>query len=376
MKHIIPIACALLTSLLFLTACGDEPTASQEETAKSAPATSEAITEKAPPLSQPAPQEPRHGKGHKRFGDPLVNTLHAVLEGVDLTEEQKTAIEALHKKPDGIRAAYRQAKGALYEALSQAVASGDFEAQSFEPHLTAIAAAKASKREARMKMVTGFHGLLTPEQRKTVAETARELLSEEKGECPCAKGAHGDCPLKDTPDCPHHGGGPGDCPFKDTPDCPHHGCGPGDCPFKDTPDCPHHKGGQDDVEDGTGGPGCPYAAKGHGKRDFSRLLAGIELTGEQRQQVAALESAPAFKGGDFRASMRHQHLVQLFEAFENETIDVSGLERGPRHEEKGERMSALVERTGALLKILDKAQQETLAANLSQNAARLTARTE
>jgi Spy/CpxP family protein refolding chaperone len=343
----------LVAAAVLAAACGQESPAPQETApgvAGAAPKARAVENAEVPPPGDLAQKRP--GRGWSR--DPLINTFHAALEGVELTDAQRARIDELQQNTgDDAASRLRAAKQALYGALAGAVESGEVDERAFESQLAAVKEAADAKREQRMEMVAALHEMLTPDQRKTVAEAARSWLNAD-AECPFAGKGGGH---RRGPRGPHRmkgSGGPG-CPYAGDGDCPHHAGGPNGtgCPYADDGDC-------------------PYAGKGwHRGDDLDRLIRGIDLTPDQQTDVDAL-AAPPSDPSDRTALMeeRHRHLRDLFDAFEKDALDPAVLESpGPGHGERIDQLKHTVSRIAKLAEILDDGQRKLLSSRLRDEAA-------
>jgi Spy/CpxP family protein refolding chaperone len=310
----------------------------------------------------------------KKLGDPLLGVIYRAVTALPLTPDQRGKMAAMQGSlEDPQNAAYHARKKEFYDALSKAVESGAFDKSALRHQIAAVKAAKMVKYESRTELMVNMHDLLTPEQRQSVATTAREWLAAlgdtpskkrhfRKQGPPSAHGAEGGCPC----------GGKGGCPHAEAGGCPHTKAG--GCPNAKEGGCPHAEA------DGEGCPhldverkkesDCPYAKK-HGRFHLRGIMAQLDLTPEQQKEAAAIaERTAKIRQDDANGAARWQahraHYNLIIDAFEKEKLDMALLmSRSNLGEHIADKLGREVTHIRELHAILTQSQRQTLARKLA-----------
>ena len=372
----------------------------KKEKAKEPAVEQAAQTQTSPGPDESPGDQTLEGEEHQFHGEPygggrnLMHLLHRAMSKIELSDEQKNQAEMLHDEKKGaLKEEFQGPKTAFHNALLAAVRSGKVDVADFATHFEALKKVRETRHQDFTNKINKLHAILTPPQRKAVADDVRSSLAESTG-CPCGgkhdgKGPHGEggCPKRDGKG-PH---GEGGCPFAKA-DCPHAKTGcphaanaegeEGGCPFAKA-DCPHAKtgcpcGGKHDGKGPHGKGGCPHA-KGHGQPDcpigkLRALIDGVTLSAEQQAKFDKLveslkskrdEKAP---GTDFSAEKKAR-LTAVFDAFEKDEFDAASLDIWKNaSEKKSAMMTSHVETLGALVAILDETQRNQVAENIKTRA--------
>lgn len=103
------------------------------------------------------------------------HALMFILHGLDLTDEQKTQIEALTAARQETAETQHEAMTAARTALHQLVLTGTYSDEAAEPHVQAIATASGEFARLHAKLGNEIYNLLTPEQREEFVETLAKV---------------------------------------------------------------------------------------------------------------------------------------------------------------------------------------------------------
>jgi len=288
--------------------------------------------------------------GRRRGNEPGGALLGAALKAPELTDEQRTKLEALTpKRPEGRRTpkAGGPDRDAYRKTMVEAVKAGKFDAKSFDEHIAAMSKAREEKTVERAKLLNSIHAILTPAQRKAVAESVRgrfaEAVDAKKGKGGEEKGEEAEGDRKGPPEPGRMGPGRK---------------GPGR--FAGGP----AKGKGLRLIDGRRGP----AGRRMGHNDFGlkRMATGLDLTEEQTKKLDELmkkvdKDQP---GEEDRAAKREEarkSMLALLDAFEKDTFDATKLDLAKKDDKASEWMKKQMTHFSAFLAILTEEQRTKLA---------------
>jgi Spy/CpxP family protein refolding chaperone len=152
-----------------LIACTREP---KSEAVPDAGAASASVARFAAtaPKQRGSPEPPRerrrwHGRG-------AAGSLLGNLRGVDLSEQQKSAVSAIEAELRGGRDPWR-VQGELAQALAAEVRAGKIDKKKLEPQLKIAREAATEEKARQAKALNTLHATLDEAQRKTLVATAR-----------------------------------------------------------------------------------------------------------------------------------------------------------------------------------------------------------
>ncbi len=118
----------------------------------------------------------------RRSNGPGGALMRAALKAPELTDAQRTKLEGLTpKRMEGRRApkAGGPDRGAYRKTMVEAVKAGKFDEKAFDEHIAAMSAAREEKTAERAKLLNTIHSILTPAQRKAVADSVRSRFAKE-----------------------------------------------------------------------------------------------------------------------------------------------------------------------------------------------------
>ncbi len=296
--------------------------------------------EEADPTVEPETADQKKYKYSKKQS-PLMALASASLKKVELNDKQPAKLKKIRKKNrKGVKDLHK-AMTDFHVTLLASVETGETKVGALKPQFKALRKGKETKLNADKEMLNALHGLLKPKQRKTLADAAREKISklyedaaEDKAECGCGKSKE-DCECKKEK-------------AEDKAEC---GCG------KSKEDCECKKKKSER---------CPIV-------NIRKLTKGMDLTGEQKTQVADLikKMKKKLSSKDDTKPTKDETkalLIAVFDAFEKDTFDAGTLEI-PGHPDDVEvdKMRAHVKDLAALVKILNEDQRKKLAKKLDKH---------
>ena len=331
-------------SMCFVVGCEDKkPTpAASSTSAKVQPASPALSIPKLPPR-----KFARHDRmGRQRPKGAMGMLLGAAMKAPDLTEEQKGKLEALQpkpgEKPRDAKATKPDREG-YHKAWLEAVKSGKVDEKAFDEHTKAMQKEREERKAEQAKHLNELHAILTPPQRKAVADSVRERL-EKRGNDAKAKGDE----AKDGDEAKAKGGetkGP-----------------------KHRPDDRLRMKKMDHPS-----PGLRLVDRIRNKSrhkhpgfGFERMSAGLKLTDEQNKKVEELakkvkEDRPDEKAREERREAAKKNMAALLAAFEKDTFDATKLELEPKGDEMGAWMKKQLAHFSEFLAILTEEQRTELA---------------
>ncbi len=287
-----------LASAVLLPACASSPPPAPEAPPPPPPpaATTAAPAPAPAPPSAPAAAEappPEASKPHPGHGHGMLELFSLGLDSLELTAEQKTAIDGIKADMATHSEAPKAPREKLEADVTDGVAAGKIDHAKTDADIKAMAAAVAGTQPAMQDDMNRLYKVLTPEQRKKLIETMREKGKEmhEGMEHP---GQHG---------MGEHKGGPGSGPGMHE----HEGKGPG-----------HEHEGK--------GPGPGMHEHGeHGEDGVLRKLTeDLGLTPEQQDKLrvkikAQMDTTHAAMKQKMVTIMKHMDAVGT--AFEGDKFD-------------------------------------------------------
>ncbi len=172
-KQIITTFSALALVVSFTTGCNMETGEPIEETGQtaenlegvSAPETADSPAVKADAKAKRHGKFNRHGKRHGK--SQAMRLLHAAEKNLDLSAEQKTALETIRTD---LKASFKSGYEARKSMRSAMKAGG-------EPDLSAIKTAVAARTAADVKAVNALHAALDSDQRAALVATINDRMA-------------------------------------------------------------------------------------------------------------------------------------------------------------------------------------------------------
>ncbi len=211
-----------------------------------------------------------------------------------LTDEQRAKLGGLRPKA-GLRV--REESAEYRTAMIESAKSGKVDAAAMAKQVEAMEAAREARRGERVARLNDLHGILTPPQRKAVADAVRTRLSSESkaGERPKGRGVRGLGPEE-----PHKGVRR---PL---------GRGPGN----------RLPGPLDSIRRGP--------SMGHGDLGFKGMADGIDLTPEQQKKLEEFSkkietSRPTDEARAAKRDEARKAALAVVDAFEKDAFDAAKL---------------------------------------------------
>ncbi|MEO6603682.1 MAG: Spy/CpxP family protein refolding chaperone [Polyangiaceae bacterium] len=172
-----------LASVLILPACaGDPPPPAEAPPPPPAPAVTAPAAEPAPTApvaaAAPAPEAPKPRPAH---GHGMLELFSMGLDSLELTAEQKTAIDGIKADMAAHSEAPKVPREKLEADVSDGVAAGKLDHAKTDADIKAMSAAVAATQPAMQDDMNRLYKALNPEQRKKLIETMREKGKEMHG---------------------------------------------------------------------------------------------------------------------------------------------------------------------------------------------------
>jgi Spy/CpxP family protein refolding chaperone len=127
----------------------------------------------APSVAEPTEEAPPSAP-HRHHG--LFHAIGELIGQLDLSPEQRTAVEALGKKVVPPLLEAHRAKHAVVLALTDQLESGRTDPAALEPQIAAYVEASAKASPALHAAIDELHKILTPEQRQKLADGIKERM--------------------------------------------------------------------------------------------------------------------------------------------------------------------------------------------------------
>jgi len=135
-------------------------------------------------LQHPGPH--RGGGGHREMAERIMDQL-------ELTAEQRAAVEALHEDLEGSMQDTREQLGKARVALFETIHAAAFDEGAVRQAAAGVATLEADLAVARARGFQQFRALLTPEQQQELDSIHEHLqMMRPEGGGPHGFGAHGD----------------------------------------------------------------------------------------------------------------------------------------------------------------------------------------
>jgi Spy/CpxP family protein refolding chaperone len=295
------------SALIAASACEGTPTPAPTTTATAQ--VTGAVGPTAKPTKPEGDRRGRHaGKRDRRRGGPAM-MVKVALKKLELTDEQRSTLEALHEPPSNERSADRKA---AQKAMADAVRAGTVDVDAL-----AKTALGPSSHEAMVERLNKLHATLTVEQRAELVAKMKDGKAAKRGDA-----------KRPGPD--GEGRGRRD-----------------------------EGAGKDD--DGRGRRG------GRRGSALAKILKGVELSDDQRAKIEAALADAKLQGkvedDDSKANKKEQHEA-LLEAFVGEAFDAASVLPAPPDRAGGHRRH--LERLAVIVPLLDEAQRNQLAERLER----------